>query len=158
MNQNFVISTNTEYFMKLPDEAINIKIDSDDYYVRSGFYTEYDIFRSYDEDNYSIDESWPRVFAIGDFYMDDVGFLNKDSEIIIEPIYDDGHNFENGIGSVSMDGEYGIFINENGKYGFIDKTGNFVIPPQFDDPANFYEDVATCKIGNYYYIIEKTKI
>lgn len=46
-------------------------------------------------------------------------------------------------------------VNENGKYGFIDKTGNFVIPPQFDAPANFYEDVATCKIGNYYYIIEK---
>lgn len=46
-------------------------------------------------------------------------------------------------------------VNENGKFGFIDKNGEYIVEPMFDELTNFYEGIATGRIGNNYYILEK---
>lgn len=146
------------------------------------------------------------LFIIYDTKTKKYGYMSIIGDIVIEPQFERVNPFSEGLASVSDGEKYGFIdttgklvipmkyemlsesepdinksflydrrginsgpfgavyfsqglcaVNENGKYGFIDKTGNFVIPPQFDEPSNFYEDVATCKIGNYYYIIEKKK-
>lgn len=85
------------------------------------------------------------------------GFLNRDGELAIRPIYAGARHFCEGLAAVEMEGRWG-FINAGGDFvvepqflkvrcfgrerapvfidgawGFIDPTGQMVIPPQFDE-------------------------
>ena len=58
------------------------------------------------------------------------GYMDKNGKMVIEPQFEEGFEFHEGIAIVKKDG----------KYGFIDKTGNFIIAPQFDDVRLYLED------------------
>ena len=60
------------------------------------------------------------------------GFMDKQGNIVIKPMFEIAHRFSGGLASVRL----------GGKFGFIDKTGKFVIPPQFTLAGYFTEDLA----------------
>lgn len=57
------------------------------------------------------------------------GFINKDGEMIIEPMYEDARSFSNGYAAVKM----------NGKWGFINAQNELKIEYQFTDAKDFNE-------------------
>ena len=57
------------------------------------------------------------------------GFINKDGEMIIEPMYEDARSFSNGYAAVKM----------NGKWGFINTQNELKIDYQFTDAKDFNE-------------------
>jgi hypothetical protein len=60
-----------------------------------------------------------------------VGFIDKTGNFVIEPIYDQGAGFSEGLARVA--------VAESGeeKIGFIDHKGQFAIAPQFNTDADF---------------------
>lgn len=149
--------TNTDYFMKLPVEELNVKINSDDYYLRSAFYSEYDLFwcDMPDNDNYSLDETWPRLFRLKntnvnntsvelskrEFNLDYIGYINKDSEIVIEPKYAFGDNFENGIATVDTP----VTLDGLGETFFLNEDGSKVKNLNKFEGSYFQNGIATTK-------------
>jgi len=79
------------------------------------------------------------------------GFFDKSGKVIVEPIYTQVHDFQEGLAAVQM-----AQNTENpGKWGFIDKTGKLVIPAKFsNEPLDFSEGLAIVRKtnGNYVYI------
>mgnify|MGYP006334487577 CR=1 FL=1 len=55
------------------------------------------------------------------------GFVNKEGEMVIDPVYDDARSFSNGLAAVMIDGAW----------GFIDKNGELVINAIFCDAKDF---------------------
>jgi hypothetical protein len=65
------------------------------------------------------------------------GFMNRQGEVVIEPIYEMVNEFSEGLAAVRGDR----------KWGFIDAKGKMVIAPQFDEIRDFSEGLATVRIG-----------
>ena len=81
------------------------------------------------------------LFAISE--NNKIGYIYKEGEIILPPIYPNGGDFSEGLAAVRL----------QGRYGFIDGTGHFVIAPQFDWAGAFSGGLATVyKQGHPYYI------
>lgn len=55
------------------------------------------------------------------------GFVNAKEQFVIEPIFDDAKQFEQGLAAVK----------QNGKWGYINQTGQLMIPCTFDTAGNF---------------------
>ncbi|MDR1704189.1 MAG: WG repeat-containing protein [Clostridiales bacterium] len=91
------------------------------------------------------------------------GFINKNGEEIVPPIYDYASSFNGGFATVQLDDKYGIINSNgeivvpiiydsipfgihdglaaaelNGKSGYIDKDGNVVIPFVYDVVQNYH--------------------
>ena len=90
-----------------------------------------------------------------DRYVGEVGFADKDYNMVIEGQFEDAQRFNQGLAPVQKDG----------KWGFIDKSGKFVIQPQFDsvfraDPHYshrvFNEGLATVEKNGKFGLIDKT--
>lgn len=73
------------------------------------------------------DENGIAVFVQNDY---EYGYINKDGEIIIEPVYDSAETFCNGYARVTVDD----------KIGYVDTNGNMIIEPQYDKATDFYAD------------------
>lgn len=61
-----------------------------------------------------------------------VGYIDLMGNVIINPIFEYGNDFYEGLASVSL----------GGKWGFIDSTWKFVIEPQFSNAGCFSEGLA----------------
>ena len=115
---------------------------------------------------------------------DTFGFMDKKGEWVIEPIFDNAHNFtEEGLAYVRV-GDNHYFINtagrrvvklpdnvwyvseyssnglwevafENNKFGFVDNEGNIVIPPVFDWTTGFEKGMARAKYNGYWGYIDE---
>jgi hypothetical protein len=67
-----------------------------------------------------------------------VGFILHQGEYAIEPQFDRGSHFSEGVAAVTREG----------KYGYISAIGRFVIPPRFDSAEPFQEGLAAVQDGN----------
>ena len=77
------------------------------------------------------------------------GYINKNGDFFIDPVYDSAGDFSEGLSWVEVSGEYGYISR---------KTGEFFIKPQFDVVGNFNEGLAPVKTGNKWgYISKETK-
>lgn len=77
------------------------------------------------------------------------GFINKNGEMVIQPIYDYVLAFSEGLAKVEI----------NGKCGFINRNGEMVIQPIFNDVKSFSEGLALVKInGKYGFINQQGEI
>lgn len=114
-----------------------------------------------------------------------VGYINLEGKIVIDPVFDEGTLFYEGLASVKVKGRWGVinasgdFVIEpklwywcefrdglapnttkNGIAGFIDRAGRFVIPPKYRVVHPFREGLAlvsTGESGKYRYgFIDKT--
>lgn len=96
-----------------------------------------------------------------------LGIMDKDGNVVVEPVYQVINNFKEGRSLFEIDNKYGYFdenwnvviepiyksgqdfseglalvTDENGAYGFIDKDGNTVIPHTLDYAESFKDGVA----------------
>jgi hypothetical protein len=100
------------------------------------------------------------------------GYMNKSGMVVINPQYDDGGRFREGLAPIKQDGlwgylgknghilispqyqEVGGFFNGlapvkiDGKWGFIDTKGKIKIDAHFDDASRFYDGIAAVTIAN----------
>jgi hypothetical protein len=129
---------------------------------------EYDYIRDYNEGRAAFNKggiwkSSKRYGASGKLISGRWGFIDKEGNEIIAPIYDYVYDFENGIAKVRL-GERIFWIDREGKevaaptqfkrantlsifcdpgfYGFIDQTGKWSIEPQFIRAGIFSEGLA----------------
>jgi hypothetical protein len=61
-----------------------------------------------------------------------VGYIDSKGKIKIQPQYNSGGTFAEGLAPV----------RRNGLYGFINESGDFIINPQFDYATSFYKGIA----------------
>jgi hypothetical protein len=100
-------------------------------------------FRGIDSVFYASDE----LYAFKDSVLKKWGYKNIKGETIIQPQFERGGRFVNGL----------LVVEKNGKYGFVDKTGKWVVEPIYDDVNPFYEDgFARAKKDGKYGLIDKT--
>ncbi|WP_248925916.1 WG repeat-containing protein [Paenibacillus hamazuiensis] len=66
------------------------------------------------------------------------GYINKQGEFAIPPIYYGAGNFREGLAAVTFDGK---------SYGYIDKSAQMVITPQYDFAAPFRNGQALVKVN-----------
>jgi len=78
-----------------------------------------------------------------------VGYINKEGKMIINPCYDEGDKFSEGLAAVA------IIEDGTKKYGFIDKDGRLVIPYQYSFVTPFSEGKALAVIGTDAHCIGK---
>ena len=73
---------------------------------------------------------------------DKVGYIDQSGKITIEPQFEGGNDFSEGLAIASV-------YNKRGKYksGYIDKTGRFVVQPVFDTAWDFSEGLARVSFG-----------
>ncbi|HNJ29053.1 MAG TPA: WG repeat-containing protein, partial [Ferruginibacter sp.] len=95
-----------------------------------------------------------------------IGYVNKDGDVIIKVIYDEGLTFNEGYTAVRLDMKWMYFdstgravteaiyedaysfsgglapVAQNNQYGFINSTGQLVIPFQFSNARGFTEGLA----------------
>jgi hypothetical protein len=67
-----------------------------------------------------------------------VGYINSNGAVVIDPIFDDGTRFYEGLASVRI----------SGRWGFIDISGNFVIPPNLASWGRFREGLSQTSVGS----------
>ena len=102
------------------------------------------------------------------------GFVNDGGLVMIDPVYDQAYDFNNGMALVSKDDKYG-YISENGnivvqpkyeyassfscgyavvknqeKYKFINTKGKNAFSAVYEDANPFSENLAAVKIGKKY--------
>jgi hypothetical protein len=65
-----------------------------------------------------------------------VGYINSTGAAVIDPVFDDGTRFYEGLASVKI-GRH---------WGFIDVCGNFVIPATWDDWGEFHEGLSRISV------------
>lgn len=63
-----------------------------------------------------------------------VGYINEVGKVVIEPVFNQGSLFEEGMASVQV---------KEGEWGVIDTEGNFVIPPKLRNWCRFRDGLAT---------------
>lgn len=73
------------------------------------------------------------------------GFISDKAELLIPFIYDEAHNFNEGLAAVRT----------NNKWGFIDTDGKMVIAPSYDEAYDFSESRAVVRQGEIYIVIDK---
>jgi len=108
------------------------------------------------------------------------GYIDRTGKIVIEPKFENGGGFQEGLARVKLYGKWGFIdkagkvvvkpaaydcccdfqeglarINLSGKWGFIDRTGKIVIEPKFDDSGFFQEDLARVKLSGKWGFIDK---
>lgn len=66
------------------------------------------------------------------------GYIDKNGNIVLKPIYDDAYPFSEGLASV----------NQNGKYKFIDKTGKVVLIPTMNAGGIFRNGITILTDSN----------
>lgn len=74
------------------------------------------------------------------------GFINRNNEVVVAPIYDKAEDFCNGFAEVK----------KNGKWGFVNSQGDLAIACKFDDVFNFHEGMAIIKEGGKCGFIDET--
>lgn len=75
------------------------------------------------------------------------GYIDKNGNIKIKPIFNQASEFRNGFAIVTID----TIINKR-KYelkGMIDTTGNYFIPPIYSEISFFYDGVSVYKLFNF---------
>ncbi|WP_237561870.1 WG repeat-containing protein [Flagellimonas algicola] len=85
------------------------------------------------------------------FFMKDngYGYLNKQGEIVIEPIYEGTYDFHEGLGAFLL----------NKKFGFLNKEGKVVINNEYENVGDFSNGLcAVQKNGKWGYIDHKGKV
>lgn len=110
------------------------------------------------------------------------GYADRSGNIVINPIFNKGENFSEGLAMVMINGKYG-FINKlgmvvidakyddrlvyygfseglaavslKGKYGFINKKGDFVVDPKYEDAHRFSDGLAAVKIDDKWGFINR---
>ena len=60
------------------------------------------------------------------------GYVDKDGKLGINPQFEEGGDFSDGLALVRV----------NGRYGYIDKSGKLTIQPQFDSAGGFSDGLA----------------
>jgi hypothetical protein len=76
-----------------------------------------------------------------------VGYKDKNDSIVIEPKFDNGDRFCEGLARV--------YVNRQG-WGYIDRGGNFVIKPKWNRAFNFAEGKAEVSDSDGIFLIDKT--
>jgi len=101
-----------------------------------------------------------------------VGYINNKGQVVIDPIFDEGTRFYEGLAAVKVKGRWGVInasgnfviqlalwnwcrfrdslaslATRNGKYGVIDRAGNFVVEPKYDYVGPFEEGLALIRVG-----------
>lgn len=69
------------------------------------------------------------------------GYINREGQIAIEPQFDDGREFSEGLAPVGF-GSYG-----QTKWGYINTLGQIVIEPAFEEAYNFSEGLALIRLN-----------
>jgi hypothetical protein len=102
-----------------------------------------------------------------------VGYINHEGNVVVDPIYDEGTRFYEGLASVRVRNHWGVIntsgelviqpaswgwcrfrdgvanISVRGKWGIIDRAGNFVLQPKYDYLESFEEGRAVFRVGNF---------
>ncbi len=73
---------------------------------------------------------------------DDVGYINKKGEVVIEPQYGDAWQFKEDL-AVAKD-------TKTKKYGYINREGEWVIKPQFERAHSFDDGWARVDVKDYF--------
>lgn len=79
----------------------------------------------------------------------EVGFIDKEGNYAIQPLYGNAQDYSDGIIAVKV----GSFFK--GKWGYIDKNNNMIINAQYDDARNFVNGFACVTLNDKYCIINK---
>ncbi|ABA22134.1 serine/threonine protein kinase [Trichormus variabilis ATCC 29413] len=77
---------------------------------------------------------------------DKYGYIDQSGQVIIQPQFNEAHNFAEELACVQFD---------NKKYGYIDLSGRVVIEAQFHEAWSFSEGLAVVQIGDKYGYIDK---
>ena len=83
------------------------------------------------------------------------GYINRDGEIIIEPIFDYACNFKDGLARFNIGYKSlsrGVSYPKGGVWGFINKSGEIEIIPIYDSISDFedgYAEVIEGENNNY---------
>lgn len=76
------------------------------------------------------------------------GYVNQSGVLVIEPQFDAGGDFSEGM----------VFVSKNGKWRCLNRKGNAVIKPEFEDAGAFSEGLApVVKDGKWMYINKSGK-
>jgi hypothetical protein len=116
-----------------------------------------------------------------------VGYINQEGQVVIDPIFDEGTRFYEGLAAVKVRNRWGVvdgsgdfviqptlwnwcrfrdglasLASRDGKYGVIDRAGDFVVKPKYDFVGPFKDGVALIKVGEVekarYGFIDKTGV
>jgi hypothetical protein len=75
-----------------------------------------------------------------------VGYINDSGKTIVEPVFDDGTGFHDGLAAVKV----------GRKWGFLDSGGDLVIKATLPDWGHFREGLASISTGKEYILVNKT--
>ena len=67
------------------------------------------------------------------------GYIDREGKWVIEPQFDEAHDFSGGLARVAVSGEGETWAS---KFGFVDKSGQFVIPIKFKSALDFADGLA----------------
>ncbi|MCB0708408.1 MAG: WG repeat-containing protein [Chitinophagaceae bacterium] len=89
------------------------------------------------------------------------GFKDTKGNIVVQPKYDDVHDFSESMAVVNVGGtRYGLSNGgsyvRGGKWGFIDKTGKEVIKLQYENANSFKNNKAKVTLNSRDFYIDKT--
>jgi len=75
-----------------------------------------------------------------------VGYINQTGNVVIDPVFDDGTRFYEGLASVKV----------RGRWGAINTDGEFVIQPAAWGPCRFHEGLASISVKGKWGIIDRS--
>src|SRR5438270_2727386 len=103
-----------------------------------------------------------------------VGYINLAGQVVVDPIFNDGTRFYEGLAAVKVKSLWGVIntrgdfviqptlwnwcrfheglaslASRNGKYGVIDPAGNSVVEPKYDYVGPFSGGLALVKVGEW---------
>ena len=117
-------------------EAFNSEFNKN-YEKKKGYKPKFEIVSSFSEG-----------LAVARF-IDKVGFVDKDGNIVIKPQFDFANTFYDGLARV----------RHNRKEGFIDRSGNIAVDLMFESVQDFHEKLAAVQInGKWGYINKQGQI
>lgn len=75
-----------------------------------------------------------------------IGFINSEGTMVIEPKFERGLQFTEGLGAV---------MDSAGRWGYIDETGKMIIAPQYTVALPFSEGMASVRVGDLFGVINR---